>query len=71
MLLAKTAEEMSFLEKLRKKRIYTPLLMFFFCLFKKRMLLNGRRGWHYTLQRTIVEMLISLRLTEDKINKKE
>lgn len=69
MLLSKKNEEMSFLEKLRKKRIYTPLLMFFFCLFRKRMIFNGERGWHYTLQRTIVEMLISLRLTEERINK--
>ncbi len=70
MLLGKSTEEMTLLEKLRRKRIYTPLLMFFFCLFRKRMIFNGERGWHYTLQRTIVEMLISLRLTEDKINKK-
>ncbi|HVZ96364.1 MAG TPA: hypothetical protein VG847_05780 [Chitinophagaceae bacterium] len=35
------------------------------------MIFNGWRGWHYTMQRTIVEMLISLRLTEEKINKKE
>lgn len=69
MLLDKPEGEMSVLEKLRKKRIYTPLLMFFFCLFKRRMILEGARGWHYTLQRTIVEMLISLRLTEEKINK--
>ncbi len=71
MLMIKPDAEMSFLEKLRKKRIYTPLMMFFFCLFRKRMILNGQRGWHYTLQRTIVEMLISLRLTEEKINKNE
>ena len=71
MLLEKSEEDMSFLEKLRKKRIYTPLLMFFFCLFKRRMIMEGARGWHYTLQRTIVEMLISLRLTEEKISKKK
>lgn len=67
MLITKDTRDMSFLEKLRRKRIYTPLLMFFFCLFRKRMILNGKRGWHYTLQRTIVEMLISLRLTEEKL----
>jgi glycosyltransferase involved in cell wall biosynthesis len=61
-------KHLSFLERLRKKKVYTPLLMFFFCLFKKRMIFNGWRGWHYTLQRTIAEMLISLRLTEEKIN---
>lgn len=69
MLLSKSSADMGILEKLRKRRIYTPLLMFFFCLFRKRMIFNGERGWHYTLQRTIVEMLISLRLTEERINK--
>jgi len=67
-MLLRSGKDLSFLEKLRKKKLYTPLLMFFFCLFRKRMIFNGWRGWHYTLQRTIVEMLISLRLTEDKIN---
>ncbi|HVX49950.1 MAG TPA: glycosyltransferase family 2 protein [Chitinophagaceae bacterium] len=66
-----SGKDLSFLERLRKRKVYTPLLMFFFCLFRKRMIFNGWRGWHYTMQRTIVEMLISLRLTEEKINKKE
>ena len=64
-------KNLSFLEKLRKRKVFTPLLMFFFCLFRKRMIFNGWRGWHYTLQRTIVEMLISLRLTEEKLNEKK
>jgi glycosyltransferase involved in cell wall biosynthesis len=64
-------KNLSFLEKLRKRKVYTPVLMFFFCLFRKRMIFNGWRGWHYTLQRTIVEMLISLRLTEEKLNQKK
>lgn len=68
-MLLSSDKDLSFLEKLRKKKIYTPLLMFFFCLFNKRMIFNGWRGWHYTLQRTIVEMLISLRLTEQNLNK--
>jgi len=59
---------LSFNSKLRKKIVATPMMMFFFCLFAKRMIFNGWYGWHYTLQRTIAEMLLSLRLTEEKIN---
>lgn len=70
MLVKTPAHKLTFIPKLRKKVVITPVLMFFYCLFTKRMILNGWIGWHYTLQRTVVEMLISLRLTEDKINKK-
>jgi len=68
MLLETPNEKLSFNSKLRKKIVATPMMMFFFCLFAKRMIFNGWYGWHYTLQRTIAEMLLSLRLTEEKIN---
>ena len=50
--------------RLRKMKIVAPVFIFFYCLLYKRMIFNGWRGWHYTLQRTIAEMLVSLRLTE-------
>jgi glycosyltransferase involved in cell wall biosynthesis len=71
MLMETPNEKLSFNSRLRKKIIATPLMMFFFCLFGKRMIFNGWHGWHYTLQRTIAEMLLSLRLTEEKLNKKQ
>ncbi len=56
--------------KLRKTKIFAPFLVFFYCLFIQGLIFKGWRGWHYTLQRTIVEMLIALRLTEEKIRLK-
>lgn len=59
-----------FIFKLRKTKIFAPFLVFFYCLFVQGLIFSGWRGWHYTLQRTIVEMLIALRLTEKKLTVK-
>jgi len=64
MLMEKDNSALRTIAKLRKTKILAPIFIFFYCLFIKRMLFKGWRGWHYTLQRTIAEMLISLRLTE-------
>ena len=57
-------DELSFTSKLRKRKVLAPIFIFFYCLFVKGLILNGWRGWYYTLQRTMVEMLLSLRLIE-------
>ncbi len=62
-------EKLSFIFKLRKTKIFAPFLIFIYCLFIQGLIFKGWRGWHYTLQRTIAEMLICLRLTEKKLNK--
>ena len=56
--------ESSFISNIRKTKILAPLFIFFYCLFIKGLIFNGWRGWYYTLQRTIVEMLFALRLIE-------
>ena len=60
-----------FIFKLRKTKIFAPFLVFFYCLFVQGLIFKGWRGWHYTLQRTIVEMLIALRLVEKKLTVKD
>ena len=57
-------DQLSMISKLRKTKIFAPFLLFFYCLFVKGLILDGWRGWYYTLQRTIVEMLFALRLME-------
>lgn len=54
----------SFAIKVRKTKILAPFLVFFYCIFVNLAFLDGWRGWHYTLQRTLVEMLFALRLIE-------
>jgi glycosyltransferase involved in cell wall biosynthesis len=52
--------------KIRKTKVLAPVLVFFHCLFVKRLIFNGWAGWHYTLQRTMVEILLAIRLIEDE-----
>ncbi len=72
MLMEKDNSVLPFTAKLRKTKILAPIFIFFYCLFVKGMIFKGWRGWHYTMQRTLAEMLISLRLTEmPYLNKKD
>jgi glycosyltransferase involved in cell wall biosynthesis len=66
-MLRETTSGLSFTSKLRKTKLLAPVFIFFYCLFIKGMILNGWRGWHYTLQRTVAEILVSMHLVEDKI----
>lgn len=63
-LLSTPKDELSFTSKLRRNKIIAPLFVFLYCLFVKRLIFSGWHGWHYTLQRTMVEMLLALRLIE-------
>ncbi len=65
-MLLQTTVGLSFTSKLRKTKILAPVFIFFYCLLAKGLIFNGWRGWHYTLQRTIAEALISMRVVEDK-----
>lgn len=56
--------DLSFISKIRKTKIFAPIFVFLYCLFIKRLIFSGWHGWHYTLQRTMVEMLLALRLVE-------
>ena len=57
--------------KIRKTKIFAPFIVFFYSLFIKGLIFNGWRGWHYTLQRTMVEMILALRLIEEEELKKD
>jgi glycosyltransferase involved in cell wall biosynthesis len=55
---------LSLTARLRRTKILAPISVFLYCLFGRGLIFNGWRGWHYTLQRTMVEMLLALRLIE-------
>jgi len=44
-----------------------PLAVFFYCLFGKGLLFNGKAGLLYTLQRTIAEGILSLYILEKQL----
>jgi glycosyltransferase involved in cell wall biosynthesis len=52
--------------RIRKTKVLAPLFVFFHCLFVKRLIFGGWCAWHYTLQRTLVEILLTIRLIEDE-----
>ena len=43
-------------------RLVAPVAMAFYCLVWKRLVLDGRAGLFYTLQRIVAELLLSLYL---------
>jgi len=57
--------------KIRKTKVIAPFLVFFYTLFGKGLIFNGWRGWHYTLQRTMVEIILALRIIEEEKLKKD
>ncbi len=65
-LLTDTTEQMPLSARIRKTKILAPFLVFFHCLFVKGLIFGGWNAWHYTLQRTLVEMLLAIRLIEDE-----
>lgn len=65
-LLNTNENELTFSSKIRKNKVIAPFIVFFYSLFVKGLILDGWAGWHYTLQRTMVEMLLALRLIEEE-----
>ncbi|MDJ0650999.1 MAG: glycosyltransferase family 2 protein [Xenococcaceae cyanobacterium MO_188.B19] len=56
--------QLSFGDKIRKTKILAPFAIFFYCLVLKGGILDGWIGWYYALQRTLAEILLSIRLIE-------
>jgi glycosyltransferase involved in cell wall biosynthesis len=54
-------------DRIRRKIILAPLLVFLYTAFAKRLILDGWPGWYYILQRTLAEIMLSLRLLESKL----
>jgi glycosyltransferase involved in cell wall biosynthesis len=54
-------------DRIRKKIILAPVLVFFYTLLGNGLILDGWPGWFYVFQRTFAEILRSLRLIEEKL----
>ena len=44
-----------------------PLFTFLYCLFVKGLILNGRAGIFYALQRLVAEAVLSLMVLEERL----
>ena len=61
--------ELSLHDRIRRTLILGPIVVFGYTLLVKMAILNGWAGWYYTFQRTLAEIMLSLRLIEKKICK--
>jgi glycosyltransferase involved in cell wall biosynthesis len=62
--------QLNFVNRIRRMIGLAPALVFLYLLFGKGLILDGWPGWYYVLQRTLVEILLSLRLVEEKLKGK-
>ena len=51
-------------DRLRRLKIVAPVVMPLYCLFWSGAIFNGRAGLLYTMQRTIAELLLAMRLID-------
>lgn len=65
------ASELSQLDRIRRRMVFAPGLVPVYSLFVQRLLLDGWPGWYYTLQRTVAELLLALRLVERRLRRVE
>lgn len=66
-LLAAAHHSLPIQDRLRRWLLPAPAAVFFYTLFLKGLVFEGWRGWYYVLQRTLAEMILSLRLIEAKL----
>jgi hypothetical protein len=57
----------SLADRIRRKIVLAPCLVFFYSLLGKGLIFDGWPGWFYVFQRTYAELLLSLRLLEAKL----
>lgn len=61
------ARRSGFKDWLRLRPPLAPVLVFFYCLFGKGLVFNGRAGLFYALQRMVAEAILSLMVLESRL----
>lgn len=61
-----SASDLRLQDRLRLTMVAAPVATFFYCLFVKGLIFDGWRGWFYTWQRVMAEVMLALRLLERK-----
>ncbi len=54
-------------DRLRRHVVVAPVVVFIYTLLWKGLILDGWHGWFYVCQRTLAELMLSLRLVEAKL----
>lgn len=63
-LLTTPSSQLSFGDRLRKKKVIAPIVILLYCLILKGGILDGWAGWYYAWQRMLAEILLAIRLIE-------
>lgn len=61
------ATDLSLLDRARQTRWLAPVLVAVYCLFFRGLILEGKPGLFYTLQRTYTELLLSIKLLDNDL----
>jgi len=56
--------ELSWGDRIRKRKVFAPLIVLIYCLILKGGILDGWQGWYYAFQRTLAETLLSIHIIE-------
>lgn len=54
-------------DRVRRKIVWAPALVFLYTLLGQGLILDGWPGWYYVCQRTLAELVLSLHLLEQKL----
>ena len=59
--------ELGAADKIRKLLLFAPFIIFIYCYVGKLLLLDGRPGLYYAIQRMLAESLLALRLIDHQL----
>lgn len=56
--------ELSWGDRIRKRKVLAPFIILIYCLIVKGGILDGWQGWYYAFQRMLAELLLSIHIIE-------
>ena len=65
-LLSAPASALSRQDRLRRRAFLAPIVMFFYLMLARGLILDGWPGWYYVFQRTLAETLLALHIITER-----